>query len=183
MCTHINLNIDWLHEMSRLGETPLAVCLAWVMSGPWVLGLRARGFRPRLHRSLWGVQVGLQQFRQLSLLYLEQVGGSGGPHWETSNLEYQIQASAANRTATIRYATLAPGDSLCRARRASRGTRDASHNRSPTIAAWYSGSLDNDTRTVLTRLASRFLTLRAVSGFQGTVARFLHGACTPGLSL
>ena len=25
-----------------LGETPLAVCLAWVMSGPWVLGLRAR---------------------------------------------------------------------------------------------------------------------------------------------
>ena len=39
----------------------------------------------RLHRSLWGVQGGLQQFRQLSLLYLEQVGGSGGPkgpHWE-----------------------------------------------------------------------------------------------------
>ena len=27
---------------AMLGETPLAVCLAWVMSGPWVLSLRAR---------------------------------------------------------------------------------------------------------------------------------------------
>jgi len=37
----------------------------------------------RMHRSLGGVQGGLQQFRQLSLPYVEQVGGYGGPHWET----------------------------------------------------------------------------------------------------
>ena len=72
----------------QVGTWSQEVCTATLAHVCWCvcpgrLDRRVQGGFARLHRSLGGVQGGLQQFRQPSLPYVEQVGGYGGPHWET----------------------------------------------------------------------------------------------------